>query len=221
MFVSVSNFIAASASVASAATLQAKRSGGGISVTPHEQYSSSIGVLGCMIDTNRVAYWPETVDCDNICVRVTNAGRSVTLLKIDQSGGAHDISYDAWNYLVSGESATVSPQMGGGVAMTYETVSPEECRPLLKDGTLPLSAANSMNYVASCLQQPGSWVAQNHELINILDPVCHWGFDEKCTLDLVQSNQPACPHTLGVPVAFTGPKVENIVYGTGLSVPAA
>jgi len=220
MLVSVSNLIVASAGMASAATLQAKRSGGGISVTPHEQYSSSIGVLGCKINTNRVAYWPEGIDCDNICVKVSNAGRSVTLLKIDQSGGAHDISYDAWNYLISGEGAAVSPQQGGGVAMTYETVSPEECRPLLSDGILPLSAANSMNYVASCLQQPGSWVAQNHELINILDPVCHWGFDETCTLDLAQSNQPACPHTLGLPEPFAGPKVMNLAYGTGQPVPA-
>jgi hypothetical protein len=31
-----------------------KRGGGGISVTPHAQYSSSVGVLGCKIDTNRV-----------------------------------------------------------------------------------------------------------------------------------------------------------------------
>jgi hypothetical protein len=220
MFISVRTLITASAGMASAATIQTKRDGGGISVTPHEQYSSSIGVLGCKINTNRVAYWPEAVGCDNICVKVSYQGRSVNLLKVDQSTGAHDISYDAWNFLVSGQSATAAPQQGGGVAMTYETVSPEECRPLLTDGALPLSAANSMNFVASCLQQPGSWVAQNHELLNILDPVCHFGFDEKCALDLAQSNQPACPHALGLPNAFSGPRVMNIAYGTGQQVPA-
>lgn len=29
-------------------------------ITPHEQYGSSIGVLGCKIDTNRVACWPQS-----------------------------------------------------------------------------------------------------------------------------------------------------------------
>lgn len=70
---------------------------GTIWATPHEQYSSSAGVLGCKIDTNRVAYWPGPVDCDSICVSVSRAGRSVTLLRIDSSQGAHDLSYDAWN----------------------------------------------------------------------------------------------------------------------------
>ena len=36
-----------------------RRQEGGITVTPHEQYSSSIGALGCKLNTNRVAYWPE------------------------------------------------------------------------------------------------------------------------------------------------------------------
>ncbi|EXK23287.1 hypothetical protein FOMG_19933, partial [Fusarium oxysporum f. sp. melonis 26406] len=83
---------------------------GSASITPHDQYSSTIGVLGCKIDTNRVAYWPGTVDCNNICVKVSNKGRDVHLLKIDSSGGAHDISYDAWNYLGFGESAAKNPQ---------------------------------------------------------------------------------------------------------------
>ena len=32
-------------------------------VTPHMQYSSSVGVPGCLIDTNRVAYFPQPVSC--------------------------------------------------------------------------------------------------------------------------------------------------------------
>lgn len=31
---------------------------GTVYVTPHSQFSSSIGVLGCKVDTNRIAYWP-------------------------------------------------------------------------------------------------------------------------------------------------------------------
>ncbi len=56
----------------------------GVSVTPHDMYSSSVGVLGCKINTNRVAYWPMSVDCDNICVQVSYQGRSLNLLRIDQ-----------------------------------------------------------------------------------------------------------------------------------------
>ncbi|KAH6959866.1 hypothetical protein BKA56DRAFT_623917 [Ilyonectria sp. MPI-CAGE-AT-0026] len=162
-----------------------------VNITPHEQYSSSIGVLGCKIDNNRVAYWPGSVGCDDVCVRVYNEGRSVHLLRIDTSGGAYDISYDAWNYLAFGKSAVEEPHMGGGIDMNYDVVHASECQHLLHEGKLPLSAANSMNYVASCIAQPTSWVAQNHVLYNIQDQVCKLGVDEECHLDLAISNQPS------------------------------
>ncbi|KND87197.1 hypothetical protein TOPH_08180 [Tolypocladium ophioglossoides CBS 100239] len=219
MFVSISTILVASAAAASATTIPVKRDTS-ISVTPHEQYSSSIGVLGCKINTNRVAYWPEAIDCNNICVKVSYQGRSVNLLKIDQSGGAHDISYDAWNYLAFGKGAKEEPHMGGGIAMTYQTVNADECKGLLQDGVLPLSAANSMNYVAMCLGKPDSWVAKNYELLNILDPVCHYGYAEKCTLNLQESNQAKCPHTLGMPNQLKDNPVINIQYGTGKEVVA-
>lgn len=214
--------LAASASLVSAASIPismraaAAGKSGTASMTPHDAYSSSIGVLGCKIDINRVAYWPPSVDCNDICVRVTNAGRSLTLLRIDQSGGAHDISYDAWNYLSSGKNATEAPQMGGGVDMQWESVDASECADILDEGgKLPLSASNSITYLASCLAQPESYVAKNHVLYNILNPACTWGVDEKCTLDLAVSNQPSCPGTLGLTKALTGHPVTNIAYGTG------
>ncbi|KAL7796142.1 hypothetical protein V8C37DRAFT_414421 [Trichoderma ceciliae] len=212
MFMSITVLLAASAATVSAVAVRRDQSA---SVTPHEQYSSSIGVLGCLINTNRVAYWPMPIDCNNICVKVTNGGRSLNLLKIDQSAGAYDISYDAWNYLVFGESATTDPQTGGGVNMDYEFVDVSECNDLLDNGKLPLSAANSIDYVASCISEPSSWVAKNYELINIDDPVCKFGYNEVCTLDLNVSNQPSCPHTLGSQNPDTGLSVTNIVYGTG------
>ncbi|KAL1839359.1 hypothetical protein VTJ49DRAFT_1594 [Mycothermus thermophilus] len=189
-------------------------------ITPHDMYSSSVGVLGCKIDTNRVAYWPMGVDCNNICVRVKYQSRSVDLLRIDQSGGAYDISYDAYNYLVTGQSAQVRPITGGAVNMEVENIHPSNCVKYLRAGGLPLSASNSMNYVASCLQQPNSWVAQNYRLFNIQDPVCHWGYDEPCTLDLSKSNQPTCPHQLGTTDGRLPDTVFNIEYGTGRVVPA-
>ena len=188
-------------------------------ITPHDQYSSSIGVLGCKIDTNRVAYWPGSVGCDEICVRVYNEDRSVHLLRIDTSGGAHDISYDAWNYLAFGKSAVEEPHVGGGIDMNYEVVHASECQHLLHEGKLPLSASNSMNFVASCISQPASWVAQNYALYNINDQLCKFGSDEECRLDLTISNQPSCPSTLGIATPLDY-KVENIQYGTGKRIPA-
>ncbi|KAH7031540.1 uncharacterized protein B0I36DRAFT_384294 [Microdochium trichocladiopsis] len=209
--------ILAAASAVSASTIpEHARRATAISVTPHDRYSSSVGVLGCKINTNRVAYWPSSVSCDKLCVRVTANGRSVTLLKVDQSGGAYDISYDAWNYLVTGRGAKENPVYGGGISATYEDVPMSECSSLLSGagGKLPLTAANSMNYVSSC--GSNTWAGKNYALFNILDPVCKWGYDEQCTLPPPSvSNQPSCPHQLGVPVAFTGKGVYNIDYGTG------
>lgn len=102
---------------------------------------------------------------------------------------------------ISGESALWHPVTGGAHNMDVQTVDPENCRRNLRGGPLPLSASNSMNYLAHCLNQPNSWVARNYQLYNIQDPVCHWGWDEKCTLNMAVSNQPSCPHQLGSPTA--------------------
>ncbi|KAK8069074.1 hypothetical protein PG994_005690 [Apiospora phragmitis] len=94
-------------------------SSGTVWATPHDSYSSSVGVLGCKVDTNRIAYWPSAVSCDALCVELSYGGRSVKLLKVDQSGGAYDVSYDAWNYLYTGHGARGQPAAGGAVAMQY------------------------------------------------------------------------------------------------------
>lgn len=215
----ITTVLATAATLASAAALPVQPRGQSASMTPHDQYSSSIGVVGCLVNTNRIAYWPGDVDCDNICVKVSNEGRSVYLLKVDSSGGAYDISYDAWNYLGFGKSATEEPHQGGGLAFNYEYVSADNCADLMDDGKLPLTASNSMNYLASCLNQPNSFVAKNHRLVNVLDPVCHWGVVETCQLDLSVSNQPKCPSGLGnnAPCELS---VYNIQYGTGDKVTA-
>ena len=191
--------------------------------TPHDSYSSSVGVLGCKINTNRVAYWPMAIDCTNICVQVTYNSRSVYLLRIDQSDGAYDMSYDAWNYLLTGEGASQKPATGGATEMTYQNVDPSNCASLINTpgGKLPLSAPNAMNFVSSCLQQSGSWVGNNYLLYNIEDAICSLGYDETCTLDLNVSNQPSCPHTLGLNTALTTNPVYNIQYPTGDTVLAS
>jgi hypothetical protein len=189
-------------------------------VTPHAQYSSSVGVLGCKVNTNRIAYWPMSVDCDNICVQLSLGSRSVYLLRVDQSGGAYDVSYDAWNYLITGKSATDNPTAGGATEMTYKNVDASKCSSLIntKGGKLPLSASNSMNFVASCLDKSDSWVAKNYLMYNIADPLCSWGYDETCSLDLTKSNQPQCSHTLGSQTVLKNDPVYNIEYPSGKKV---
>ncbi|KAH8910392.1 hypothetical protein BR93DRAFT_266939 [Coniochaeta sp. PMI_546] len=201
----------------------ASAASGTIWATPHDSYSSSVGVLGCKIDTDRVAYWPDSIDCTNICVSVSYGGRQLHLLRIDQSGGAHDMSYDAWNYLYTGYSATSKPTAGGAIAMDYVDVDPSECADLIRtsDNKLPLSASNSMNFLSSCLEQKSSWVATNYVLYNILDPICSYGYDETCSLDFPTQNQAKCPNTLGTPVALTTDPVYNIRYPTGEKVLAS
>lgn len=198
-------------------------------VTPHESYSSSIGVLGCKVDTNRIAYWPNSVSCNNLCVELSYESRTVHLLRIDQSEGAHDVSYDAWNYLLTGYSATEKPVAGGATAMTYRDVDISMCADLIhtSEGKLPLSAANSMNFVANCLSaEKESWVGKgNYELYNILDPICSWGNDEVCQLDWAGGkNQADCPHPLGTPSVLGDTKEEttvwNIQYPSGKMVKA-
>ncbi|ORY70925.1 uncharacterized protein BCR38DRAFT_415461 [Pseudomassariella vexata] len=196
--------------------------------TPHESYSSSIGALGCKLNTNRVAYFPLAPSCSSLCIRLTHAssGRSLALLRIDQSDGAHDVSYDAWNYLVTGASATDAPTTGGAVAMDYEEVDMDECAELIHadGGKLALSASNSMNFLFSCLEgYPDGWLAQNYALYNVLDPICSWGRDELCNIDWGGgANQPTCPSTLGVPAQMgADDTVFNVQYGTGRLVNAS
>ncbi|KAL8420656.1 hypothetical protein RB594_003444 [Gaeumannomyces avenae] len=197
-----------------------------ISMTPHQQYSSSVGVLGCKIDTNRAAFWPIPVDCNNICVKVTHKGRHVTLLRIDESRGAYDISYDAWNYLTTGFSAKDAGKasQGGAVAAEYEDVhgSDPECRKLMHTAgnKLALSASNSQNFITSCA--PGTFVRDNMIQLNIKDAQCQWGKDEVCKLTDADRaaglNQPACPSGLGNQDKMKPCLVKDIKYGTGKHV---
>ncbi|KAI0531851.1 hypothetical protein GGR58DRAFT_209624 [Xylaria digitata] len=196
---------------------------GTVWATPHDSYSSSVGVLGCKVNTDRIAYWPGSVDCNNLCLSLKYEDRSVKLLRIDSSEGAYDVSYDAWNYLITGYSATKRPTSGGAIAMEFEYLNPSACSDLIHtDGhKLPLSASNSINFLASCLDQSDSWVAKNYVLYNIQDSICSWGHDEKCDLDWPNANQPSCSHTLGDPVALTTDPVYNIRYPSGDKVLAS
>jgi len=195
----------------------AKRDGGSISITPHDYYSSSVGVLGCKINTNRVAYWPMSPSCDSMCVKVSANGRDVHLLQVDGSGGAYDISYDAWNYLKTGQSAKTNPVAGGGFDANWERVDMSQCADIIKpeaNGKMAFMAANSINFVEGCAK--GSWVGQNHAYYNIGDSTCEIGVDEVCTLNMAVSNQPSCPTSvLGSNAPLSGDRFMNILYPSG------
>ncbi|KAF1960987.1 hypothetical protein CC80DRAFT_489217 [Byssothecium circinans] len=199
-----------------AATLAFVGAVAGTSITPHDVYGSSIGVLGCHVNTNRIAYWPSFPGCNNLCKKVTANGRSVYLLHIDQSGSAYDISYDAWNYLNVGASAKAQPTMGGGINAVIANAPMDKCADLIltPDKKLPLSAANSMHTFAGCAK--GTWLRDHSALYNVLNPnACTFGYNEVCSLDLAVSNQAKCPHVLGANNALSGVPVKNLVYGTG------
>lgn len=187
----------------------------GISITPHDKYSSSLGVLGCHVNTNRIAYWPLQPGCNNLCKKVSANGRSVYLLHVDTSGGAYDISYDAWNYLNVGESAAKNPSTGGGFPAEWEDAPMSACEDLLinSNGKLALMAANSINTYVGCPE--GSWLRDNAALYNIANCACTLGYNEVCTLDLAVSNQPKCAHMLGSQNPLSGLPVTDIAYGTG------
>ena len=200
-----------------------RRASGTVSVTPHDSYSSSVGVLGCKINTDRVAYWPYPVDCTNICVSLSYESRSVYLLRVDQSGGAHDVSYDAWNYLYTGSSAVDRPAAGGALNMQFKEVDASKCTGLIytEGNKLPLSASNSMNFLSSCLNCTECWVAKHFALYNVVDAVCSLGYDEQCKLDPPTANQATCPHMLGSNVNLKGSPVYNIRYPTGEKIVAS
>ncbi|PHH72438.1 hypothetical protein CDD80_4541 [Ophiocordyceps camponoti-rufipedis] len=180
------------------------RPGGNMMATAHVQFASSIGVLGCKgVDLSRIAFFPGTPGCDDFCVKVTYGKRSVNLLRIDSSGsapspdnsGTHDMSCQAYDYLVHGTDNKSSCKTGDRTPMSYETVDPRECKHLLKDGVLPISAP-SPNYFVQCANSPtfkdgGLKLA----LFNINDSRCEHGIDEECSWSGV--GDPKCPSGLG------------------------
>ena len=186
-----------------------------VQVTPHDSYSSSIGVLGCKVDPNRIAYFPSFPSCASLCKRVSHAGRSLVLLHADTSGGAYDISYDAFVQLVTGQSARVNPIAADPTVMEVEDVPTGDpaCRALLPGGRLPMMAS-SPNWALGC---PG-WEGLV-EFWNVMDTQCRWGRFEICGFD---GNVPSCPSGMANPTWVIPPDqhVKNIEYMTGKENPA-
>lgn len=184
-----------------------------ITLTPHVQYSSSIGVPGCHVDVDRIAYFPMAVDCNNLCLEIKANGRSVNVLHIDTSGGAYDISYDAWNYLMTGAGARENAIPGDPVPAEYSIVPMSNCQSIIKtpNGKLPITALNP-NYQHDC--PAGSFGRDNTALYNFPNMVCSLGFNEQCTMDHT-TTLISCPHTLGAQNPLGGLPVYDLEIGTG------
>ncbi|KAH8755087.1 hypothetical protein F5883DRAFT_504803 [Diaporthe sp. PMI_573] len=200
---------------------------GAVRVTPHDQFSSTIGVHGCKIDVNRLAYWPYWPDCSGMCIKLTHGFRSRTVLHLDVSGSAYDISFDAYQYLAYGSSATASPAIlnpdrSGAFDVDYQIVDMSECADIITSETGRLSfMALSPNQVNKCINEGDNWVAQNYELRNINDPQCQYGLDEPCTLDPVTGTA-NCPSGAGMKVAPLSPAqpVIDLRYPCGVKATA-
>jgi hypothetical protein len=183
-----------------------------VAVTPHDRYSSSVGVLGCRIDPNRVAYFPSAPSCASLCKRVTepSSGRRLVLLHVDASAGAYDISYDAFVQLVTGRSARRNPIAASPTEMVVEDVATghPECRALLPGGRLPVMAS-SPNFALTC----PNWKSFV-EFWNVMDTQCRFGKLEKCAFD---GNVPSCPSGMANPTweIPEEQRVYDIEYGTG------
>jgi hypothetical protein len=212
--------IAAFSTQATALSLAAT---GSVRVTPHDAFSSTIGVHGCKVDVNRMAYWPYWPDCSGMCIKLTHGSRSRTVLHLDVSGTAHDISFDTYQYLAYGTSATASPAFlnpdaGGALDVDYEIVDMEECADIITSATGKMSfSALNPNQVNKCLAEGDNWVAKNYELRNINDLQCQYGVDEPCTLDSVTGTA-KCPSGVGAKVATLTPAqpVIDLRYPCGL-----
>lgn len=165
---------------------------GTVSVTPHIGYGSSVGVLGCHIDVNHVAYWPMKVDCNNLCVKLTHGTKSTYVLRIDSSTGAHDISSTAFNELIGLKDSA-------GELMQWEDVDMSKCSHLLlpsAKGKLPFTAWNP-NLPADCVAKAreegkSNWVSQHYRLKNFGTAQCTNGLEEDCQYDET-AQLPKCP----------------------------
>ncbi|KAM4067141.1 hypothetical protein HRG_001138 [Hirsutella rhossiliensis] len=154
-----------------------------------------MGSLGCKINPDR------PLDCDGLWVSLAYGGRQAYLQRLDQSAGAQDIGYDGWNFGMELEHVDAS-------RCSHRLLHPEQ------GARRPLSAANRIGFLSTCLDRPDSWLATHHALYNTLDPICTLGHDEPCRLDDDAGQQPVCPHVLGEPARLTSTPVYNIRYPT-------
>ncbi|KAJ4367830.1 hypothetical protein N0V86_009667 [Didymella sp. IMI 355093] len=167
---------------------------GTIALDSHVEYSSSTGVIGCLINTNRIAYFPMMPPCSNPCIKLTAPnGNSINVLHIDQSGGSYDISMDAYKTLKYGagwKSINTLPEAKWD-GVTYEYVSMDQCGGILPQGTLPVIAKSPNKYVECAASEPQSFWATHTQFYDIDDTRCLRGVMQTCEM-VPPNNTPTC-----------------------------
>ena len=174
--------------------LAQRSTGGTIALDSHVEYSSSMGVIGCLVDTNRIAYFPMTPPCSNPCIKLTAPnGNTINVLHIDQSGGSYDISMDAYKTLKYGsgwKSINALPEAKWD-GVTYEYVTMDQCASILPNGTLPVIAKSPNKYVECAASEPQSFWATNTQFYDIDDTRCLRGVMQTCEM-VPPNNTPTC-----------------------------
>jgi hypothetical protein len=199
---------------------------GTIALRPHVEYDSSMGVIGCLINTNRIAYWPLPPPCDNPCVKLTAPnGNTINVLHIDKSTSSYDISMDAFKTLKYGADwRSVNTQVESEwEGVQYEYVSMDQCAGILPDGTLPLIAKSTQSYDNCVKSEPQSFWAKNSQFWDVDDGRCLRGKLQKC--ELVPGNTvPQCADGAGAGMSgqklLTGIDTVVDITEAGVSVPA-
>jgi hypothetical protein len=199
---------------------------GTVLLDSHVEYSSSTGVIGCLIDTNRVAYWPGVPPCDDPCIRLAAPnGRTIHVLHIDQSQGSFDISMDAFKTLKYGpgwRSINTQPESKWD-GVQYEYVSMKECAGILPNGTLPVVAKSPNKYIECARSEPQSFWATSTQLYDIDDPGCLRGLMQTCEL-LDLDEMPKCENGnmagFSIQAPLTGVDTVVDITASGESVPA-
>lgn len=165
-----------------------------IALDSHVEYSSSMGVLGCLINTNRIAYFPMMPPCTNPCIKLTAPnGNTINVLHIDQSGGSYDISMDAYKTLKYGagwKSINGLPEAKWD-GVKYEYVSMDQCKDILPEGKMPVMAKSPNKFNECLVSDPQSFWAKNTQFYDIDDARCLRGVLQKCEI-LPPNNIPTC-----------------------------
>ncbi|KAF2874271.1 hypothetical protein BDV95DRAFT_441101, partial [Massariosphaeria phaeospora] len=161
-------------------------------LTPHTAFQATAGVLGCKVNVNRVSYFPIVPTCMTICMKITAKARSILVLNIGTSGGAWELSWDAWNYLNTGKNATENPTKNDGIPFQWQFVETTECAHLIytEDGKIPVRAVDLAYY-----RQCPNGTAQ---LYNIQSTQCTFGVDERCKEPQSGIDLAICPSQLGI-----------------------
>lgn len=149
--------------------------------TPHVQFLSAVGIIGCKINPDRAAYVSFHPGCNNMCMKVWKSDQTedaaMELLHLDGPNGANDISMDAYKTLLHGPDwKTTNPGQEGSFEANYKFVPLDKCPKLLPTGKLPILAKN-YEFATGCARR------DLVEYWDFDDTLCQKGINQKCEVN--------------------------------------